>query len=463
MSDSFIETTSEGWFSRIRESIKGFLFGLALFFFSFPFLWWNEQNSAETAAGLAQLQREAVTVSPDAVNPSHQGRPVHVRGQAETDEVLTDPEFGVSLTAVKLVRKVEMYQWEESEETESRRTLGGGKKRQTIYTYEKVWADGPIDSTSFHATGRAEHQNPPMPFRTMVIQARDVSLGAFKLSAPLVAQMEDQKPITLDARQRGSLPAALRRDLKNQGQGYDRGDPAYPRVGDLRIRFYAVEPGPVSVLARQSGENLELYVSKSGKSFGLLESGLRDKAAMIQTAQSKNASQTWLFRLAGTVMMFVGLLFVLNPLTVLADIVPFIGGLFESGVWLVSGTAAAGLSLLTISLAWVFQRPAIGLSVGLLAATVITAGCLQIVRRSRRRSVQPHVPAASPAFTPPQRNTRPGPIPYPAPQHPPVSPELYFACPSCSQHIRCEASYGGIEISCPSCTKPMVAPTAAAS
>jgi hypothetical protein len=38
MADSFTETTSQGWLSRLMESIKSVLLGLVLFVLAFPLL-----------------------------------------------------------------------------------------------------------------------------------------------------------------------------------------------------------------------------------------------------------------------------------------------------------------------------------------------------------------------------------------------------------------------------------------
>jgi len=47
MSDSFVEVTKQGWFSRIAESIKEVLFGLLLIVVSVGVLIWNEGMTLE--------------------------------------------------------------------------------------------------------------------------------------------------------------------------------------------------------------------------------------------------------------------------------------------------------------------------------------------------------------------------------------------------------------------------------
>ena len=49
MSDSYTEVTSQNWFSRIGESIKGILFGIVIIPLMIILLWWNEGRAVTTA------------------------------------------------------------------------------------------------------------------------------------------------------------------------------------------------------------------------------------------------------------------------------------------------------------------------------------------------------------------------------------------------------------------------------
>jgi hypothetical protein len=55
--DSYSESTTESWGSRLMGSIKGVAFGLLLFFAAFFVLWWNEGRSVETYKSLQRRQR----------------------------------------------------------------------------------------------------------------------------------------------------------------------------------------------------------------------------------------------------------------------------------------------------------------------------------------------------------------------------------------------------------------------
>ena len=94
------------------------------------------------------------------VDPANDGKLVYVSGDLTARAPLADQEFGVSANALRLVRKVEMYEWMEESKTERRDKLGGGEEEVKTYTYHRVWSDRYEDSSRFkHSDG---HENPQM-------------------------------------------------------------------------------------------------------------------------------------------------------------------------------------------------------------------------------------------------------------------------------------------------------------
>ena len=120
MGDSFTETTTQGWFSRIGGSIKGVLFGILLCIIGIPLLFWNEGRAVKRYKTLKEGAGAVVAVSADKVDSANEGKLVHLSGEATTSETLQDEKYGISANALRLRRSVEMYQWKESTSTEKK-------------------------------------------------------------------------------------------------------------------------------------------------------------------------------------------------------------------------------------------------------------------------------------------------------------------------------------------------------
>lgn len=239
--NSFSETTSQSWLGRLWSSIKGVLFGLIFFIAAFPLLWWNEGRAVRTSSGLHELSLDVVSVKADKVDPANNGRPVHITAQAASNETLNDPDFNVSTQAIKLARRVSMYQWQEHKHTETKKKLGGGTETITTYTYDKGWpgdskVSGSSQPTNFQWGGLPEgavevedsrkfkhpegHENPIEPkFRSLEKVAQKVAFGAFTLSPGLVGQLNSFEDLPLGDDDLAKIPENVRNQVKLEGSG----------------------------------------------------------------------------------------------------------------------------------------------------------------------------------------------------------------------------------------------------
>jgi hypothetical protein len=383
MADTFTETTSQGWLSRLMGSIKSVLVGLVLFVVSFPILFFNEGRAVRTAKSLEEGAGVVVTVQAEAVAPANDGKLVHLTGEATTTETLADGEFGVSANAIKLVREVEMFQWDEEKKSETKKKLGGGEETVTTYTYEKKWSDDLIDSSNFkEPTG---HGNPPeFPVQASTQVATKVTLGGFTLSSALVDQLDETVPLAVDA---STLPAAMKEQVTASGGGYYRGaNPSSPQIGDVRISFKVVKPAVVSVVARQVRDTFESYQTQAGDALLMLRYGTLSAAGMFEAAQRENTILTWIMRFAGFLCMFFGLTMIFRPIAVFADVVPLFGTLLGAGIGIFAGLTAAVLSLLVIAFAWIFFRPLLGIALLVLAIGGLVLLVMVAMKRKAARA-----------------------------------------------------------------------------
>jgi hypothetical protein len=386
MADSFSETTSQGWISRLVGSIKSVVVGLVFVVVSFPLLFWNEGRAVRTARSLEEGAGIVVSVAPTSVDPAKDGTLVHVSGPARTEDTLADPMFGVSANAIKLIRDVEMYQWDEEKESKEEKKLGGGTETKTTYTYRKTWSSRVIDSSGFRES--QGHENPSrLPVEEEKWVASKVTLGAFTLSAPVLDQLNETEDVPVDA---SRLPAPMKTKVQASANSYYMGnDPATPEVGDVRITFRAVRPATISVVARQVADSFAPYAAQAGDEILLVDYGERSAAQMFKAAQDANTMLTWLLRFVGFFVMFLGLVMAFRPIVVFADVVPLFGTLLGAGIGVFAGLTAVILSLLTIAVAWIFYRPILALTLVALAAGSLVLLVRIGLKRKRARAEAP--------------------------------------------------------------------------
>lgn len=381
--DSFSEVTSQGWGSRLLESIKGVLVGAGFFLGSFPLLIWNEGRAVKTARSLEEGAGAVVSVAAERVDPGNQGKLVHMAGEATTGETLSDPDFGISAPAIHLERVVETYQWDEDEKSETRNKLGGGTETVKTYSYKKVWSDKLIDSGSFKKP--EGHENPAArPFEPREWTAQKVTLGGYTLSAGQVGRLDKTEPVTISGS--AALPAetaAKAKAVAAQNIFYAGKDPASPAIGDARVSFKVVKPAVVSLVSRQVGETFEPYRAKAGGTVDLLVYGQQSADTMFQAAQDANATLTWILRGVGFFIMFMGLVMVFKPISVFGDVIPIVGTLLGAGLAVFAGAVAAALSLVTIAISWLFYRPLVGILLLLLAGGAI-AGLMYLSAQRKK-------------------------------------------------------------------------------
>lgn len=388
MADRYVHVESKGFFGKLSESFTSVLIGLLLLVVAPILLFWNEGRAVHTAQGLDEAAGAVIEIKPEPVDPANEGKLVHVIGKATTSEMLADPQFGVSAVALRLRRKVEMYQWKESEESTTRKKLGGGEETVKEYTYEKDWDEDAEPSKKFkHPEG---HENPTSwPVKASVVAAQRATLGAFVLTNAQLAQLGDFQGLQVtDAMLDKVAPDLKGRTRVSNGMFYIGNNPATPQVGDLRVSFATVAPQTVSVISRQQGQSFQAYQTKAGTSIDLMYPGEVTANDMIQSEKQTNTILTWVFRALGFVFMWIGIACLFSPVQAFANIIPFFGDILGAGIGFFSFIVAAAGSLLVISIAWIAYRPLLG--VALLGAVVL----ILFFGKSRGKSSAP--PAAAP-------------------------------------------------------------------
>lgn len=374
MSDTYTEVSHQGWFSRIGASIKGILFGIVIIPLCLILLWWNEGRAVTTAKSLKEGAAAVVSVPSDKVDPANDKKLVHTTGEARAAAEVSDPDFGIQVPALRLVRSEEIYQWVESSKSEKKEKFGGGEETKTTYTYDKKWVDEPVSSAKFKQP--AGHANTgELVAGDGSFAAESVALGAFQVPASFVRRMGDPEKHPVTEADLERLPADLKEAAQvHAGELYFGEKPEAPQIGDTRVSFELVKPGVFSILAAQSGSTFEPYQTKAGDEISFIEPGTVSADIMFKNAASANTLLTWLARLGGFLFMSFGFMAIMRPLSVLGSVVPFIGSIIGMGTGLISFLLAGVISLLVIALAWLVARPL----VGILLLVAVVAGIIAL-------------------------------------------------------------------------------------
>ncbi len=350
---SFTEVTNESWFSRLMNSIKGVVVGFIMILVSFALLFWNEGRAVHREQVLSGGKKICVDIAADKVDAANDGKLVHLSGQAKGGAELSNSEMEVEADpgALLLRWKVEMYQWEETKESKKRKKLGGGEETVTTYDYKKDWSDKVIDSSDFKE--KKVNTNPSsMPFDSGKVVSEDATLGAFKLPVDIISELHNDEKVSAKAAPDGMQV--------NNGGLYKGKDPANPAIGDVRVSFSEIKSGPYSLVAQQKGDYFQAF-PLNGDTILDIEPGTKSKDEMFGKMEADNNMMTWILRLVGFVLMWIGLAALPGPFTVFLDVIPLLGDLAGLGVGLFAFFIAAVLSLTTIAIGWIVYRPLLGI------------------------------------------------------------------------------------------------------
>jgi hypothetical protein len=385
---------SSSWLGRLGRSLAGIVVGIVLVVAACVLLFWNEGRAVKTARSLSEGAGIVKTVAADRPEPANDGKLVHVMGALTTSGPVLDAEFGMRSQGVRLVRHVEMYQWTEESESETSKRLGGGETTRTTYKYKREWADHAVNSGHFHE--RNGHANPHMIWSKRNQAAPDIKLGAFAVPQSLIGRFGREQPLAVaDAQVEAVKKKHADKDVQLiDGALYVGKDPGQPVIGDYRISYGEVPRQSASVIARQVGSTFEPYRTNAGGTVELIDAGEVPAKDMFKEAQDENRMWTWIIRAGGALGMFIGFGLMMGPISVLADVIPFLGDVVEAGVGMVALLLTLALAPLVIAIAWFVYRPVVAVIVLVLGGT-LAYGALHWARaRKAARAAPKAAPAA---------------------------------------------------------------------
>ncbi|CAJ1962589.1 unnamed protein product [Cylindrotheca closterium] len=393
--------------------IRGVCFAPILLVMGLLVLIFNESHVRTQHKIFRNTIKSVTNVDADSpIKTENDGKLIHLYGWAKVSSTgkVQDPLFGVSKTGiVKLKRYVEMYQWDE--EALSSET----------FEYNKAWENDLIDSTEFEEPDK--YSNPtsfPFASGTYYADADDddeeeqesTKLGNYFLSANVLETMnwfqDYDGTISINTVTDESTKNSLRIysdedsgdvDGPSKQYYYTGDDPTSPEVGDARVSFQQIPEQVISVVAMQtSGGGLAPFETAPAKqqqqgktsTILLVEPGWRSAKQMMTRAHANATLWKGWLRLFAFILIIGGFKIIVEPMSVIADVVEDQFPFFADLVYSASNGAVAyfsGFTFMTVmALSWITYAPLTSLfQLGLVAFST------QIARRMIRSERVPKV------------------------------------------------------------------------
>lgn len=393
------KTTSYG--SRLMKSVGGVVLGFVLFIASFGVLYWNEGRF-----DLSLLAETATEVSADTANTdaSLEGTLVSTTGTLITDDILGDDLFLAPGQYVAVKRTVEMYSWVESSSTDTQENLGGSQTESTTYTYKQEWTENPQNSSNFAEPG---YSNPEKLYESVEVRAQTAKVGAYDLDIATV----DLPSFTKIELTEDMVTLMEGEELANKDYvfiGY--GTLQSPITGDLRVGYSVVKSGvSVTAFGKLTGTQLASYADADGNTLFRLFNGTRAEA--ITQLHTEFTTTTWILRIVGFMMMWIGMGMLFEPLSVLLSVIPIFSALSRVLFTVATFVVAFVLSLLTIVVSMIVQNVIV---LVIVMGGIVGGGLFFLNKKRKEKGIK--MPSLSSMMTPPGQQP-PAPTP-PAPAAP---------------------------------------------
>ena len=333
--------------NKTTKKSGGILGGLVILLIGIGLLWYNEGRTVATQSTINEAKKNYTDVSSTKIDKKYEGKLVATKGKIDLSEAnsLTDSIFGISAKAAKLVRTVEIYQWEESCTTDD-----NDKKN---CTYEKVWKDRLIDSSEFETSG---HDNPTsVQYESETSIADNVKLGAFYLPEELINSLSTNKK-----KNNNNLTEEYKNTIEEitiSGNYLTNVKDNNPEIGNIRRSFNYLDEETVSVMAVQNGDTFEAFTSKKGKDVYKIMKGNYTGAQILEKMTKTNRTWKWILRIVGILLIISAFNSMFSFITNLANKIPILGNIVSGATGLISAVLGFSLSLIIIAVAWFRFRP----------------------------------------------------------------------------------------------------------
>ena len=317
---------------------------------------------------------------PVSTDTSLKGKLVSVTGDLTSAETLSDGLYLKPGKYIAVDRKVEMWAWVERTQTKTETKVGGAEETTTTYTYEKDWVEDPERSSDFRYP--EGHENPAKTLESASKNVSRAQIGVYDLNMAKV-ELPETSPLALTADNTVLSGGAVLASEEFIFIGKTVGSSlASPEVGDLRVSYKVLESGiKATVFGALDGSAISSFIDEDNHEIYRVFAGTRAEA--VATLHEEFVLPSWILRILGFLAMWIGLSSLFEPISVLLDVLPFLGKLSRTAVGIVTFLVSLVLTILTILISRLLYNPL------LLAIVLIAAAGLFIRAYKKKRLALP--------------------------------------------------------------------------
>ena len=419
------EVTHQSFAGKLCNSLFGVILGFILMLGGIGLIWWNESNSvcSEKAYDDAQAHVQETSagqaLSKCLFSPALSGNFVHIACSVnKTTLAVTDAGTGITANgAFQIVARTEMYQYSETSRSVSKKdSVGGGTTTYTCYCWSKAWYSTHLEVNPQHspcsdcAVPRSTNPNLSGSTSTTGLgmwttTAAGVYLGTaatgnqFVITSDQIASIESPVETTV-------LPTGSTRSFSKDGSylcsstnGCTTGSPT---VGTVRISLTQRTSDKISAVGlQQPSSDAQAPGSLVASTFGgsafppcgtrnvlYIANGDKTAAELFAALAHKLNVLTWILRVVSWLCLWVGIIMMTRPISVVPDIVPcigpIIGDLVGCMLFLFALLVGSCMFLSVTSLAYLLYHPLYAAAM-LGVAAVFVAIAVVIRQRSKRQ------------------------------------------------------------------------------
>ena len=269
-----------------------------------------------------------------------------------------------------------MYAWVEKSESKTEKKVGGGEETTTTYYYVKEWTASPPNSANFKDPSAP--QNPTMQYEDATFSVRTATIGVYPVDVSGMNLPGGENVMltssSINYSSGGRLDGNYIYITKSWG-----GSMSNPQIGDIRISYTAL-PNDINVTAfgMLQGGSLVPYMHKGKTKVYHARYGTMEEA--IAKLHSEHQTTTWLLRIVGFLMMWIGLSMFFGPINAVLDVLPFLGNVSRTLIGIAMFVVALILSLITIVVSMIAHN-----IIALIITLVIIIGGAVLIASLRKK------------------------------------------------------------------------------